>query len=331
MNIPSDCIKTVYESYFLVKYPPSKKHDPAYSKFRSVIFKTDGTMVCYSPPKSVPQLTYEEETDDVPELDESKVVFEEFVEGTMINAFYDEGWKIATKSVLGAECTFNSSRTFASMFEDFHFDFTTLNPLYCYSFVMQHPENQIILKTGLALWLVAVYEIIDNVPHEREIPFLKPKQYACTSYGDAQRITQETLCKGMVLKCKGQRSKLWNQEYIKRSIHKGTDTFEYHYLKIRNTPLLDTYLYYFPWDLELSKTYEERIRKCTKLLLDDYVSCFIHKKAMLKTYVRKNYLYELHQIYLTELRCQKRKMYRTRVVAYLNSLQPARLLTLLRM
>lgn len=324
---PNDCIKTVYDSHFLIKYPPSKKHDPEYSKFRSVIFKTDGTMVCFSPPKSVPLTLFKYNAEEV--------VFEEFIEGTMINAFYDGEWKIATKSVLGAECTFNSSKTFASMFKDYPVDFDQLNTSYCYSFVIQHPENQIIIQTGLSLWIVAVYEIIDNVPYEKkpihELPFLKPKQYTFSSYAEAQIKTQETLCKGMVLKCNGERSKIWNTEYLKRSVHKGVDMFEYHYLKIRNTPLLDTYLYYFPWDKDNAKRYEDQIVKCTELLLKDYVNCFIKKMLHLKLYARKNYLYELHHIYLTELRCEKRKMTKTRVIVYLNSLQPGRFLTLLRM
>lgn len=317
-----DCMKSTYASHFLIRYPHNKKHDPDYSKFRSVIYKTDGTMVCFSPPKSIPLDSF---THDLKE-----VVCEEFVEGTMMNVFYDGEWRIATKSMLGAECTFNSSRTFAEMFADFHFDFETLEKKYCYSFVMQHPDNQIILPVERKLWLVAVYEIVDNVPFEREIPFLKPRQFSCASYEEAKTKTNEVFCKGMMLKCKGERSKIKNEEYERLKKIKGHDTFRYHYLHIRNTPQLETYLSYFPWDRPNALLYEKHFLRVVNLLLSDYIDCFIRKTQPLKEYVRKNYLYELHQIYVTELRINKQKMYKKKVIEYMNALPTPRLYTLLK-
>ena len=131
-------IHSIVGPYTLIKYPPEKKYDPLYRNRRSVIYKGD-TLVCMSPGKSIPL----DET--IPVTD---YTVEDFVEGIMINAFYDDGWKIATKSNIGANCTFDSTRTFAELFDDCKaavgLSLDTLNPEFSYSFVMKHPDHRIV-------------------------------------------------------------------------------------------------------------------------------------------------------------------------------------------
>ena len=90
-------IHSIVGPYTLIKYPPEKKYDPLYRNLRSVIYKGD-TVVCMSPGKSVPL----DETIPIQEY-----IVEDFVEGIMINVFYDEEWKIATKSNIGANNLFS--------------------------------------------------------------------------------------------------------------------------------------------------------------------------------------------------------------------------------
>jgi len=69
---------------------------------RSLIYKDDGTIVSFAPPKSLP-------TDKIYFDNDTQYVAETFIEGTMINMFYDKTantWEIATRSSVGGEMCF---------------------------------------------------------------------------------------------------------------------------------------------------------------------------------------------------------------------------------
>ena len=73
------------------------------SKFRSVVVRNNKVVV-YSPAKSVDYDTFKAENPN-----ESECWSEDFVDGTMINVFYDninESWEIATKSTVGGNILF---------------------------------------------------------------------------------------------------------------------------------------------------------------------------------------------------------------------------------
>jgi hypothetical protein len=324
---PTDCLRINSDPYHLLKYPTEKKHSAEYQNIRSVIYKDD-KLVCFSPPKS---MSYENFHTQFRIED---VILEEFVDGVMINVFYDDGWKLATKSVVGATCTFESKTTFAEMFADClnaeQLTYDMLNTNYCYSFVMQHPKNVIILTIGQPkLWLVAVYEITEEGIYERDIPMLNPKQYTFNSYEEAFHHTQNNFCKGLMLKCNGIRAKIRNIRYENMTVLKGNAPFPYHYLSIRNTPAIHDHYACFPMDQVRGTEIEKSIQTCAIRLLNEYKNCFIHKHIVHSNSPMKFYLYELHRIYLNELR--PRAMHKKRIMDYLNALQPSKLSYLLNM
>jgi hypothetical protein len=94
---------------------------PSYGLCRSVIINNNNKVVGFAPPKSIPSdefiKRYNEESDGI--------VAEEFVEGTMINVFWDDsigltgGWEIATRNTVGATSSFYKgprAKTFRDMF-----------------------------------------------------------------------------------------------------------------------------------------------------------------------------------------------------------------------
>jgi hypothetical protein len=95
---------------------------------------------------------------------------EDFVDGVMINMFHDgTGWRIATRTQLDATGHFYGKRSFSDLFwETFNskgIDMTALNPSYTYSWVLQHPEERIVVNPDYGiprLWLVEVSSIEDN-------------------------------------------------------------------------------------------------------------------------------------------------------------------------
>ena len=76
----------------------------------------------------------------------------------MINVFWDSNiglsgaWEISTRNTVGAESSFYkspNSKTFRTMFLEAainnNLDLDSLNKNFCYSFVLQHPENRIVV------------------------------------------------------------------------------------------------------------------------------------------------------------------------------------------
>lgn len=155
--------------------------------FRSVI--TDGNKILsFAPPKSINYNQFI--TDNI--YDHCNIT--EFVDGTMINVFYNTSninkngknepkWELATRSNIGANCRFNlnSNKTFREMFyeacvpsglpvSDF---FDRLDKKYSYSFVLQHPENRIVHKVGRPLlYLTNIYESKDNCVNDKNLLYL---------------------------------------------------------------------------------------------------------------------------------------------------------------
>ena len=131
-------------------------------KFRSVI--TDGqTVYSVAPTKS------QNLNDFMNNNKFEDCLIEEFIEGTMINCFYHNGeWKLATRSKIHANCKFNQSDK-QNIFRDVlreamslcNLHFNDLHKNYMYTFVLQHPENRIVvefLKPNIALVEVKKYE-----------------------------------------------------------------------------------------------------------------------------------------------------------------------------
>ena len=130
-------------------------------QIRSVV--SDGKKIyVYSPPKSI-------NFETVSKLDYNEFEVEELVEGTMINLFWNdhnEDWEISTKSTVGAKYSFNQDnrKTFRSMFLEAMntqgLEFDMFDPKLCYSFVLQHPENRLVVPFSKPqIVLVGLYEI----------------------------------------------------------------------------------------------------------------------------------------------------------------------------
>ena len=79
----------------------------------------------------------------------------------------NDKWEIATRSNIGANCRFNNHKTFREMFfeaaEAKGFTFDLLEKDYSYSFVLQHPENRIVVPFDKAD--LVLVEIFDNISH----------------------------------------------------------------------------------------------------------------------------------------------------------------------
>jgi len=194
--------------YKIIKYNKKRLkfyQDNDYDKFeelknyRSVIVRNN-KIVSFSPQKSINYNIFKNKYKEISEL-----WIEDFIDGTMINVFYDvinEVWEIATKSTVGGNMIFFNDlknykfydsnnyfkdyydMTFRSMFFETcnsnNFNLNTLDKKYTYTFVMQHPFNRIVTPIIIPLlYLIKVYEI-NNVNDLVEIKELDVSRFINT-------------------------------------------------------------------------------------------------------------------------------------------------------
>ena len=144
--------------------------------FRSLIFNDTKELIGFSPTKSLSYNSFVSKY----EYQSENIIPEEFIEGTMINCFYNkevENWEIATKSFVGANNHFfkfdGAPMTFSQMFNECWVNcgfprgteeaLEYLDKDFCYSFVMQHPDNRLVTKfTIRRLVLVNMFKITKN-------------------------------------------------------------------------------------------------------------------------------------------------------------------------
>ena len=167
------------EKYCIIKYDKRQLTQDMVKSTglcRSLIFK-NGKLIVFSPPKSDSYTRFHNESE------ESDIYAQEFIEGTMINLFFDQTlgdageWEIATRSTVGANVSFyqeSHPKTFRTMFLEaanhVKLDMDKLPKEYCYSFVLQHPNNRIVKPImEPMLYLVEVYSISNSLDSEISI------------------------------------------------------------------------------------------------------------------------------------------------------------------
>jgi hypothetical protein len=341
-------------SYFIIKYNKellSFDLVSTYGLLRSVIL-SGNKVVSFAPPKS---LSADAFINRYP-LKDNTIVAEEFIEGTMINLFYDANyscWQIATKNTVGGLVSFYQwSKTFRQMFDEAclhcELDIQSLDTAFCYSFVLQHPENRIVvpIKTP-QLYLVAVYEIKQSsnsllvVEHDKSA-FLEtmskvsyPLRYEFATYTDlintyaSPNTPYYTL--GVIIKntCTGERTKIRNPIYEEvRHLRGNQPKLQYQYLTLRHSGKLAEFLKYYPETKDEMSKFRDQVHMFTNTLHKNYISCYVKKEKPLKDFSSqyRTHMFKLHQIFIDELREKKLFVTNTVVIKYVNELHPSLLM-----
>ena len=298
---------------------------------------------------------------------------------TMINMFYDSSlpkdeilghWEIATRSSVGGDTRFfsnstNEGKTFREMFIEALTEISKeqgspqealkdLKQEYCYSFVLQHPENRIVteFKTP-GLYLAAVYSIDDPTRTITRIPTEEALSgslatWAKTPTLHGQSLTMQDLdgleriwasedtdygTLGIMLcdRATGLRSKIRNPEYEKvRQLRGNQPKLQYRFLSLRQGAAEDVkaYLQYYPEDTDAFSNYGKQVRAFVQNLHHQYMDCKVRRAKDIKLvpFEYRNHVYTLHGQYLNDLRPLRRAVTRRVVEEYVNSLPAARLM-----
>ena len=325
---------------------------------RSVVIESQtNQIVSFAPPKSYDFNTFSEQ---FPNNSDNNLVVEEFVEGTMINIFFDkviQSWQIATRRTVGGHVSFyklQKGATFNQMFSDAckenKLDVTTLDTQFVYSFVLQHPENRIVLPIKKPqLYLVAVYYInnetfqvtpisMDDVKSsgvfsKTTVKF--PEEYAFTSYEDllgqfsSNKVPFNVM--GLVIRHRlyNIRTKIRNPVYEEiRQLKGNQPKLQYQYLLLRQQGKVSDFLKFYPENKKDFTKFRDQIHQFTDSLYMNYVSCYIKKEGPLANYPAqyKTHMFNIHQLFLSDLKEKGEYVSHAVVINYVNSLHPSKLM-----
>ena len=344
---------------FVLKYNKSKlttENVKTYGLFRSIIADEFGNILSFSTPKSI-------DFDVFSQTNKYEECFiQHFPEGTMINVFFDkyiDDWQISTRSSIGAKCNFNmdSNITYRYMFLDamnhIGLEFEDLNKDCCYSFVLQHPKNRIVVPVSEpALILANKYKISNNEIYNNNCFDKSPKFATLQMHtiddktfkdsvkynGDNWRQLSEHFFsnnlpyqyQGVVIwNNKGERTKIRNSNYETIKHLKGNSPkLQYHYYHLRQTGNVGDYLKYYPEHRSDFSIFRKELHKYTNQLYQNYISCFIKKQKKLIDfpYQYKTHMFKIHELYLNDLKLDGKFVNKQVVMDYVNTLPPPRLM-----
>jgi hypothetical protein len=209
----------------------------------------------------------------------------------------------------------------------------------CYSFVLQHPENRIVIPVKHPqLYLVAVYKIDDeNRIFEQHIDkkcfsgLKYPETYEFTNYSDliekfASPNTPYDIM-GIVVKniVTGERTKFRNPIYEEvRQLRGNQSKLQYQYLTLRQSGKIPDFLKYYPETKNEMSKFRDQVHMFTNNLYKNYISCYIRKEKPLNTYPHqyKIHMYKLHEHFINFLRPNRLYITNTEVIKYVNNLHP---------
>jgi hypothetical protein len=257
---------------------------------------------------------------------DQELVGEEFIDGTLIGMFYDtysSQWRIHTRSTLDAVCRYYSpTKTFATMFEEAtaYYNRDALNMSFCYSFVLQHPENRIVVPVAKpTVFTIQVGEITDKgtfriVPEYPSMFGLIPKPVFLADKTTSQLYDLVNMhwspfkhkIQGVMIKNnQGQRWKLRTPEYNRvRKLRGNSPRRDYIWLDLWRTGAMPEYASLFPEELATADATVNRWKLATADVHHYYTDVF-KARTLGRESIPVKYrplVYGLHTLYTQTLK-----------------------------
>lgn len=245
-------------------------------------------------------------------LDENwnNLIFEESIDGSQIRLFYyNDAWNIATTRCIQASNAFwYSNKSFETLFREcYDLDYDILNKNYCYSFVIRHSENRIVVNYSDNT-LVHVQtrdmttENYDIVEHD--IGITKPVQIKFENSTDVLNMyhsSTRTDIEGIFVRNGDKHFKLYFESYmnIKRLRNNTRDMF-FEYIENKVNGNAEEYTNIFSeyeYDINYyESTLTDLIRKIHRL----YMEVHVEKTRLIKVVDKSfhKHLYNLHGIFI---------------------------------
>lgn len=265
-------------------------------------------IVCYSLEKCI---------DDDTKLDErintENMRLEFSIEGAMVRLyFYNNNWYLATKKCINAsKAKWLSNKNFLELFIECLSSINNLENLqeklnkeYCYTFILVHPENNIVVNNPQpCLYHISTRNLSSLLEIDVNIDINKcmKKNFSidefnllCESLKNEQNYSYEGY---MIIDNNNYvRQKFKTNIYkMVRDIWGNTNNRFYRYLELRkNFDFLNNYLFYYPQDKNKFFEFEEIVNKLAFKILECYKLHHIFKEKNKIPFYFSKIIYKLH-------------------------------------
>jgi hypothetical protein len=287
-------------------------------------------VVCYSFDRC---FEVEDNTDTIhPQIDINNIRVEKAYEGSLIRVyFYNNCWYVSTKRCIDASKAYwISNKSFYELFTEVlpvNFKFTDLDESYCYSFLLCHPDNNIINKN----YSCKVYHLstrhVDTLSYvDIDIGITKPYVYTNIDSSNINTIFDQysNEFEGYMLSdINGNRQKVEGKVFKRlRLLWGNTNNRIYRYLQLRKSETdLKDYLSFFFNDCTFFKNIELLIIKYCKKIHKMYLDKNVKKTGEFLNYPYSKITYKLHGDYLNNRANKKNTPVTvTKVMNYINQL-----------
>ncbi len=259
-------------------------------------------------------------------LDKNQLFLEYSMEGSLIRLYnYDNKWILSTKRCINAnKSKWISNKNFVELFNECLGTINienAINPNYCYSFIISHPENNIISKYDVPkLYHVSTREIntLKEVTLNIGVPFLERNNINNNVDDFVQNLLLQsssdtnTFYEGyMFIDIHYNRWK-FQKEYFKkmRELWGNNNNRFFRYLELRkDVNLLQNYLTYFPYDKDNFLNYESEIYDLSRVILEYYSKKHIAKIDKNVPFYFSKIIYRLHGDYFkTKIKTDNNKV-----------------------
>ena len=371
----------LYEDVKITESP-----DMALENHQSVILEHDSrNLLSIAPPKTIDysDISVLLQSSEFTDLLNNDIHISELIEGTMLHLFYDtriSSWEIATRRAIGGRYSYyhipdQYTPTYREMMmESLHLTedapistipfLSELSKTHCYSWILQHPQNHIVIPIEThKMYLISVFEI-DSV--EQTATFISPEIYqkwavfetpirektiyfpktisSSSSVREKKTILQYIqenasantpyYHMGLVFTNikSGKRATYLNPNYLEMAEVRGNHSnLLYQFLCLKRIQKIRIFLHYFPQYHYLFSLYKQKYDELVSKIHGYYMSYYVQKMG---TVIPKKYfstIYTIHHsIFLPSIATQEKIVVRKSVVRdYLQSLDPVQLLALL--
>jgi len=325
-----------YPDLFIVINSNESKINEPFVRFCNgiILEKVTFKIVCYSFNKCL------EETEIEQELFNATLYVEPSYEGTLMRAYnYNNEWILSTKKMINSKrAKWISTKSFNELFYEILGNnniFENMDKNRCYSFILVHSENNIVVKYPVnTLIHVSTYDLLNQKEVEETI--------TCTGVIKSQRnllniSNNDELSKYIeVVKddatLENEGIILINEGYVRQKFRKNfflhirnlwgnTNSRFFRYLYLRKDPqILKDYLTYFINDKKDFIEYEHNITNMSCYILDIYRKKFITKEVNKIPFYLKDFIYKIHGNFLKT----KEKVKYEDIMIYILSLDEAK-------
>ena len=245
-------------------------------------------------------------------IDLNNLFLEKSIEGTLIRLFYyNNKWNASTKKCIDASRSkWLSEKNFLQLFEECIEEYgevnefmNNLNTSYCYSFILMHPENKIVVNyTNPSLYHISTRDLISL--NEVDIHIGVPKNERISiSHENFENIINNLysatslLYEGyMFVDLNYNRWKIKSVYFNKvRNLWGNTNNRFYRYLELRkDSNILNEYLFYYNNDRSKFIEYEQKIQNLANFILNIYLSKHVKKNDIKIPFFCAKIIYKLH-------------------------------------